>query len=232
MFTLLVLQVSGSHYDPERGRAFALPAVAWCPTLLKRSGMGAPIFSGIAVWSGKSADHCFSTGSAALAWAAKPRKTAAKPRKITIPQAAIFFMTGALICRREHDRSLRHQRLSLDLIAGDYKNMGCRGELTSRRGKKVLGACSTRCRRRTQTDAPAEPKRPTREPPRRPLRRTPGVRSFSLLIGESAPVPFKRPTHTDGMGFRTVTRSEVSNLVQSAAVNGRRLEMCSTQGVS
>src|SRR5258706_4599032 len=35
------------------------------------------------------------------------------------------------LCRREHDWSLRHQRLSLDLIAGDYKNMGCRGELTS-----------------------------------------------------------------------------------------------------
>jgi hypothetical protein len=34
------------------------------------------------------------------------------------------------------------------------------------------------------------------------------------------------------MGFRTVTRSEVSNFVESAAVNGRRLEMCSTQGVS
>jgi len=31
------------------------------------------------------------------------------------------------LCRREHDWSLRHQRLSLDLIAGDYKNMGCRG---------------------------------------------------------------------------------------------------------
>jgi hypothetical protein len=35
------------------------------------------------------------------------------------------------VCRREHNRSLRHQRLSLDLIAGDYKNMGCREELTS-----------------------------------------------------------------------------------------------------
>jgi hypothetical protein len=68
---------------------------------------------------------------------AKP-KMAAEPRKLAIAQAAIFFMAGAPMYRREHHRSLRHQRLSLDLIAGDYKNMGCRGESTSRRGKKVL----------------------------------------------------------------------------------------------
>src|SRR5260221_704863 len=41
------------------------------------------------------------------------------------------------LCRREGDWSFRHQRLSLDLIAGDYKNMGCRGELTSSERKNV-----------------------------------------------------------------------------------------------
>jgi hypothetical protein len=40
------------------------------------------------------------------------------------------------VCRREHDRSLRHQRLSLDLIAGDYRDMGCRGEFNKWRGKR------------------------------------------------------------------------------------------------
>jgi hypothetical protein len=88
---------------------------------LKRSRMGVPNFSGIAVWSGKSTDHCFSTTSAAVAWVAKPRK-------ITTAQAAIFFMTGALMCRRQHNRAPRHRRLSLDLIAGDCKNMGTREE--------------------------------------------------------------------------------------------------------
>jgi hypothetical protein len=41
----------------------------------------------------------------------------------------------------------------LVLIAGDYKNMGCRGALTSGLAK-AIDACSTRCRRRTHSDAP------------------------------------------------------------------------------
>jgi hypothetical protein len=65
-------------------------------------------------------------------------KMAAEPRRLAIAQAAIFFSAGAPMYRREHHRSLRHQRLSLHLIAGDHKNMGCRGQSTSRRSKKVL----------------------------------------------------------------------------------------------
>src|SRR6266545_2079007 len=98
-------------------------------------GLDAPNFSGIAVWSGKSADHCFSTSSAALAWG--PNRERWRPsRERHHRTSRNFFHDRCSMCRREHDRSVRHQRLSLDLIAGDCNNMGCRGELTSRRGKR------------------------------------------------------------------------------------------------
>jgi hypothetical protein len=46
------------------------------------------------------------------------------------------MMSGSLAFRRERDWSLGHRRLSSELIAGDCKNVGCRGESTSRGGKK------------------------------------------------------------------------------------------------
>ena len=52
--------------------------------------------------------------------------------------ALVLMMSGSLAFRRERDWSLGHRRLSSELIAGDCKNVGCRGEST-RGGKRASG---------------------------------------------------------------------------------------------
>jgi hypothetical protein len=81
----------GVTLRPGAGTGICIAGARIVSESLKRSRMGAPNFSGIAVGCGKSADHCSSTSSAALAWITKPRT-------IATAQAAIFFKTGAPMC--------------------------------------------------------------------------------------------------------------------------------------
>ena len=55
----------GVTLPPGAGTGICTPGGRTVSDSLKRSRMGAPNFSGIAVWCGKSADHCSSASSAA-----------------------------------------------------------------------------------------------------------------------------------------------------------------------
>ena len=71
-------------------------------------------------------------------------------------------------------------------------------------------------------------KRPLGSRPRRPSRRTPGA-LLSLLSGETAPVLFQETNEHGCNGVPHRHPIRVSNLVQSAAVNRRKLEMFDTR---
>ncbi len=145
MFTLLGLQGSESPYGSEPGRA--------CDRRSHRIRVAKALANGYAEFFGDCCMVREKRGPLLLHQLRRSRMNNQTENDRHRTSRNFPQDRCSHVCRREHDRSLRHQRLSLHLIAGDYKNMGCRGELTSGVAKGI-DAHSTRCRRRTHSDAP------------------------------------------------------------------------------